>query len=84
MTVRIEFNHQGFADLVAGRGADNHIKDYLLQLAEQMASAAGPGYEAEDASGPLRARARVYTATVEAMIDNEQNDTLIAVLEAGR
>lgn len=57
----------------------------LLSVLEQEAEArslrAGDGYKASATMGRKRALAMVYTESVEAMMDNSANNTLLKVMK---
>lgn len=71
------------------REIDNLLKSpavqrRLLQAAQRIAAAAGPGMEASVEVGRTRARASVITATYEARRAQATRLALIRALDAGR
>jgi hypothetical protein len=71
------------------REIDNFLKSpavqrRLLQAAQRIAAAAGPGMEASVEVGRTRARASVITATYEARRAQATRLALIRALDAGR
>jgi tRNA A37 threonylcarbamoyltransferase TsaD len=71
------------------REIDNLLKSpavqrRLLQAAQRIAAAAGPGMEASVEVGRTRARASVITATTEARRAQATRLALIRALDAGR
>jgi hypothetical protein len=60
------------------------VQRRLLQAAQRIAAAAGPGMEASVEVGRTRARASVITATYEARRAQATRLALIRALDAGR
>lgn len=81
---RIEFNEDAFYELRRAPG----VKVDLEARGNRVKSAAGEGYELESRQGAKRDEGRwrvsVVTATPEAMEENQDENTLLRALEAGR
>lgn len=56
----------------------------LLNRADNIALAAGPGMEVDSASGPSRARAMVWTGDIDAMLAEARDRVLTRAIDAGR
>lgn len=81
--VRMKWRRGAFADL----RTDPAVMRELDAYAEQIASAAGDGYEAKGAEvtgGKVRGRAAVVATTVKANRDNAKNHTLVRALGQAR
>lgn len=78
---RLKLNNKGFRELRTNPkvGAD------LLRRAQDIADAAGDGYEAVQNPNPRnRYRAAVVPVTADAAIDNARHNTLLRAMRAGR
>lgn len=69
----IEFNSQGFKDLLRSE----EVKGYLEEMANKVVSQCGDGYESTIKLMPTRNIAIVRAATREAYKDNLDNNTLL-------
>ena len=74
--VEIELNSAGIRELLQSE----EIRAYCEELAHDVASRAGDGYEVDSMVGKTRANASVYAATAEANKDNLENNTLLKAL----
>lgn len=77
--------NSGFKLDYAAFGREVMRADYMVQamreVADQIQSRAGEGYEASAKKGNRRALAMVRTATPDAMRDNVENNTLEKALQ---
>lgn len=73
---RVVMNHKG-ADALLKSG---EVAGLVRSHADRIASAAGPGYEADTWTGDSRVIASAFTATPKAMVDNAKNQTLLRAL----
>lgn len=80
MTVKIKLNKPGVRELLRGEEMQADLK----RRADKIAAAAGPGNEVETFVGKNRARATVRTATIEARIAEETDQSLTRSIAAGR
>ncbi len=81
MARKLKLNLKGFRELRTSPAMDRLI----LEKAETVARAAGPGFKAEASPGKNRARAVVVPDTAEAALDSGRNPhKLIAALNAAR
>lgn len=78
--LKVEMNDAGAQELLRSR----EVEADLLRRARRIASAAGQGYEADSSVGSVRARATVWTNTIEARRDEATNHSLVRALDAGR
>lgn len=74
--VKVVLNGAGVRELLQSQ----EILDACLDLAEQIASQCGDGYEVSQFVGKNRVNASVYADTAEAQRDNFENDTLLNAL----
>lgn len=70
---RLELNSAGIQELLHSE----EITSYMEQIANQIAAAAGDGYEVDTYDAGQRNICSVYTATEEAKKDNLENNTLL-------
>lgn len=77
---RVKLHNRGFTEM---RKDPNLVAD-LEARGRAIANAAGPGYEVSSYSGKTRHRVSVITESYEAAKDNEENNTLLKALDAGR
>lgn len=80
MAVRIVLKRNGVRDLLRSDG----VRRDLERRARQIAEAAGDGFEYDSAIGQNRARATVWTDTIEAMHEEATDRTLTRAIDAGR
>lgn len=81
MSIKIEWNNEGFRDLIQDPG----VQEHMASLGRKVARAAGEGYELrEPTEFPNRDRVAVITATAQARADNARNMTLVKALRAAR
>lgn len=71
--MRLVLNQEGIRQYLKGES----VQKALLGEAERIASACGPGYEANVQVGRVRALANVRAATWEARGDNAKRDTIL-------
>lgn len=60
------------------------LREDLERRARKMASAAGPGFEADSQIGRNRARAMAYTSDFESMRAEAEDHALTRAIDAGR
>lgn len=78
--VTIKLNRQGITKILKSPS----MRKAVEKRARQIATAAGPGYEADSMIGKNRARASVYTKTFQARRDNAKRNTLLRSIGAAR
>ena len=78
--VRVRLTRNGPRQVRRSQG----VQADLLERAQKVAAAAGPGMEANGGVGPNRARASVVTTTVEAMLAEARSRALTRAIDAGR
>lgn len=78
--VRIELNRAGIAQILKSPS----MRSAVEKRARQIATTAGPGYEADSMIGRNRARASVYTKSFRARRDNSRHNTILRSLGAAR
>ena len=75
--VRIKLNTKGVGELLKGQD----MKNALSEIAEGIKQrAGGDGYEVYNSVGWKRAHASVVATTREAIIDNNENNTILKSL----
>ena len=79
-SVRVVVNTAGVRALLQSK----EVQDDLLARAQRIAEAAGEGVVAEVSVGKNRARANVYTSTIEAMEAEASGNALTRAVDAGR
>lgn len=77
---KVKLNSQGVRALLRS----TEVRNDLERRARRIAAAAGDGMEAESSIGRNRARASVWTATIEAMRAEADEMALTRALDAGR
>ena len=80
MTVRIELNRDGVAEILKSAG----VLAELERRAHAIAAAAGDGFVVESSTGRSRARVRVYADTFEAKRAEAKDRALTRAIDAGR
>ena len=76
---KIELNREGVRALLKSP----EMMDICSELAEEVASRAGDGYETSTYVGKNRVNASVKAETFRAMHDNLKNNTLLKALRSG-
>ena len=79
-SVRVVINSAGVKDLLQSV----EVQRDLRARAERIAAAAGDGMTAELGVGKNRARAQVYTETIDAMRAEADDRALTRAIDAGR
>jgi hypothetical protein len=77
---QVKLNRAGLRDLLRSP----EVRRDLERRARQIATAAGPGFESDSEIGRNRARASVWTATLEAMVAEATDRALTRSIDAGR
>ena len=78
--VQVKINRKGAAQILKSTSVQAAAK----HRAQQIATAAGPGYKADSMIGRNRARASVYADTFRARRDNARRGTLLRSVGAAR
>ena len=75
--VRIKLNTEGVGDLLKGQDVQNALSELAEGIKQR---AGGDGYEVFNSVGRKRAHASVVAATRKAIIDNNENNTILKSL----
>lgn len=78
--VRIVLNRRGVRELLRSP----EIQGDLARRAHNIANAAGLGHEVDTQVGPNRARAAVFTDSIDAMLAEATTRDLTRAIDAGR
>ena len=70
--VKIELDKWGINEILTS----DEVKWYLEDLASERAAGLPPGYEYDSYTGPYRCNSMIWTATIDAMVDNLKNNSL--------
>lgn len=79
-SIRVEISRAGVEALLKSQ----EVQDDLRRRAEAIASAAGPGMEADVRVGKSRARASVRTGDFDAILAEARDKALTRAIDAGR
>lgn len=74
--VKIEINYDAVGALLKSGETEAMIKS----IADDIAVKAGEGYESDTYMTPSRVVASAYTATSDAIVDNNDNNTLLSAM----
>jgi hypothetical protein len=77
---RIKWNMGAFQQIRRLDSVDAMLEDIVKHILDEL----GEGYEGDVRAGRTRSRGSVVTATVEAIIDNHTNDSLLRALARQR
>lgn len=72
---KLELNKEGVRELLRAG-----IKPLIEEKAKEIADRCGDGYESDIYVGENRCNALVWADTPEAVLDNEQNNTILGAL----
>lgn len=72
---KLELNKEGVRELLR-----DGIKPLIEEKAKEIADRCGDGYESDIYVGENRCNAMVWADTPEAVLDNEQNNTILGAL----
>lgn len=78
--MKIKWNRNGFREL----RTDPAVQANIVERAERIADACGPGFEVRASTPRNRARAVVLTTEPAAMVRNARDHTLLTNIDKGR